>query len=320
MHNYRNRLLMPLGLLIIVALISVSAQASAAPAGFPQKPIEAVYHTAAGGGGDIFLRLFSRAAEKALGQPVVVNNVVGGSGYNAWSYVSSAKNDGYTILGISPALVSGPLNNNMPISFRNFEPIALYFVDPIVYFVLDESPFKTMQDVIDYVKAHPGELKVAGGTAGATYQMAHVMFVNALGLNMPIVPYEGGGEQMAAVLGGHLPIGCGNFNDAAEHLELGTMRVLVTFNKMNEFPEIPDMTEIGHPGVIMEMFRGLAAPKGTDPEIIKFIAECYKTAYDDPEFKEYIKANYLVPTYKTGSDVIATFERYEQQLKDLKAQ
>lgn len=297
------------------ATVAESTTAAPTEMAYPTDNIEVVYHSKAGSGGDIFLRTMGKALEPALGVSWIVNNMPGASGATAFEYAAKAKPDGYTMLGVSSTIITAPLISNMATTYKDFEPVCMMFTDPMVIFVQSSSPFKTLQDVIDYGKANPGKLKFAGGTPGELGFVVGAEIQKAAGFTMDLVPFEGGGDAAVSVLGGHVDGGIGEYAEIASSVEAGKLRIIVALNKMPEAPEIPTVADAGFPQIQIEKFRGVLAPKGTPQEMIDKLAQLMKTAFDDPEFQKYIKANNMIPNYKVGADFTAIMDAQHAQVK-----
>lgn len=310
-----------LTLVLLVSLLTGCAQETKAPAAgaankYPEKEVEVVYHSSAGSGGDIFLRTMSKAVDKNLGKAWVVNNMPGASGANAWNYVAKAKADGYTLLGISSTIITAPILNEMPVSFRDFEPVAMMFNDPMVLFVPGDSKLNSIKDLVDEAKANPGKLKFAGGTPGELGFVAGRELMRAADFEIALVPFEGGGDAAVTVLGGHLDGGVGEFAEIASNVEAGKLKIIGSFNKMPLNPDIQTVAEAGYPDVKIEKLRGVLAPKGTPQEIIDIVAGAMKKALDDPDFKKYYETSNLIPNFKTGQEFYDIMEAQDKQIRE----
>jgi putative tricarboxylic transport membrane protein len=283
---------------------------------YPTKEVEVVYHSTAGSGGDIFLRTMGKAVDKNLGKPWVINNMPGASGANAWNYAAKAKPDGYTLLGISSTIITSPILNEMPVSYKDFEPVCMMFSDPMVLFVPAASPLKSIKDLVDAAKANPGKIKWAGGTPGELGFVAGRELMKAAGFEIALVPFEGGGDAAVTVLGGHLDGGIGEYAELASNVEAGKLRIIGSFNKMPLQPDIQTVAEAGYPEVKIEKLRGVLAPKGTPQEVIDIIAEAMEKALEDPDFKKYYESNNLIPNYKTGADFTKVMSDQDAQIRE----
>lgn len=273
-----------------------------AEAAYPEKPVEVVYHAKAGGGGSMFLNALGKAIETKLGQAWVVKNMPGSAGATAWTYVAKAKPDGYTLLGTSSNIITTPIVTNMPVSYKDFDPIAMLFIDSMVIFVQEESPYKNLEMLVEEARAHPGKLKFCGGGAGGLEHVAIHEFCRAAGVNIPTVPFEGGGDIVVAVMGGHVDVGVEDYAVVAPSVEAKKVRILATFNRMEDHPEVPTLEDLGYPGIEVEKMRGIVAPKGLSQDVKDYLVAVLKTAYDDPEFQKYYKASSLTPVFRVGED------------------
>lgn len=283
---------------------------------YPEKEVEVVYHSSAGSGGDIFLRTMGKAVEKNLGKSWVVNNMPGASGANAWNYTAKSKADGYTLLGISSTIITAPILNEMPVGYKDFEPVAMMFTDPMVLFVPADSKIQSIKDLVDAAKANPGKIKFAGGTPGELGFVAGRELMKAAGFEMGLVPFEGGGDAAVTVLGGHLDGGIGEYAEIASNVEAGKLRIIGSFNKMPLRPDIQTVAEAGYPEVKIEKLRGVLAPKGTPKEVITIVAEAMKKALDDPDFKKYYESSNLIPSFKTGEDFRKVMDAQDAQIRE----
>jgi tripartite-type tricarboxylate transporter receptor subunit TctC len=268
------------------AIVTRAAAQSAAD--FPTRPITLIMGWPAGSGIDLWHRAMAEAAGKLLGQPVVVENRTGGSGtIGPAGMAASAKPDGYTISHI-PITV-------FRLSFMqktSWEPLKdfTYVIHQSGFMfgtiVKADSPFKSWKELIDFARANPG--KVTYGTPGAGTSLHIGMEQIALqeGIKWTMVPFKGGPETHAALLGGHVMV-------AAEgqgwwpHVEAGAERVLAiwTEKRHKRLPDTPTLKELGYPFVFDSPF-GLAGPRGMDPAVVKKLHDAFKAAMDDPKAKE----------------------------------
>jgi putative tricarboxylic transport membrane protein len=314
--RFKSGLVLALSLVFLIVFAAGCTKKTDAPkVSFPEKDIEVVYHSSAGSGGDIFLRTMGKAVEPGLGKAWVVNNKPGASGANAWNYVKKAKADGYTLLGISSTLVTSPILNKMDVNFRDFEPVCMMFLDPMVLFVPANSPLNSIKDLVEAGKKNPGKIKFAGGVPGELGFVAGQELMKAAGFQMALVPFEGGGDAAVTVLGGHIDGGIGEYAEIASNVEAGKLKIIGSFNKMPLRSDVQTVAEAGYPQVKIEKLRGVLAPKGTPKEAIDVVANAMKKALDNPDFKKYYEASNLIPAFKTGSDFTKVMEDQETLIK-----
>lgn len=311
-----KKALFTLTLMFAFSIIAAGfAPVQAAETNWPEKKIELIWHSKAGSSGDIYLRALARFLEKKTGQNVIVSNVTGASGANAWTKVSKADPDGYTILGVSSTIVASPVLNNLNVNYESFDPVARMFIDAVCIFVAANSPYKTLGDLIADAKKRPGEVTFAGGTAGNIEFVAARELMKKAKVKVSIVPFEGGGDGAVSVLGGHVSAGVGEYAEIASSVEGGKMRILATFNKLHG-KSIPTVAEAGYPSVKVEKLRGIVVPKGTPKPVIDKLTALLKEAMNDPDFKTFYTTNNLIPAFAKGKDFTKIFALQTKQVKE----
>jgi putative tricarboxylic transport membrane protein len=298
---------------LVMALFVMTGAGVTEAATWPSAKTTFIWHSAAGSGGDIMLRSLAKFVETKTKLPVIVENVTGASGANAWTRVSRAKPDGTTILGVSSTFIASPLQNNIPVNYTSFDPVARLFIDAVCFYVGADSPYKTLGEFFEEAKKRPGELTMTGGTAGNVEFVAARELMREVGADVPIVPFEGGSEGVVAVIGGHVSAGIGEYAEMASSVAGGKVRVLATFNKIPGV-DIPTVAELGYKTKV-EKFRGIIVPKDTPQDIKDAIVDTLKQAMEDPDFKAYYTNNHLVPAFAVGEDFYKVMELQNEEIK-----
>ncbi|MDR3355482.1 MAG: tripartite tricarboxylate transporter substrate binding protein [Synergistaceae bacterium] len=311
MKNVKKAAMLFLAVSVLAALLA--SMAFAADAVWPKGRLTLVWHSQAGSGGDLMMRTLAKYIESKTGVTAIVENRTGASGANAWSSVAREKPDGSVILGVSSTFIASPLQNNFPYNYTTLDPIARLFVDTICIFASASSPYETFADFVEDAKKRPGELKMTGGTAGNVEFVAARELMKEAGVNVPIVPFEGGSEGVVAVIGGHVTIGVGEYAEIASAVQGGKLKVLVLFNELPG-QEIPTVADLGYKTRV-EKFRGIVVTKGTPQEIKDAIFNLLKDAMDDPDFKTYYTNNYLVPAFLNADDFYKAMEKQTEEVK-----
>jgi len=299
--------------LMLLAFSVFATAAIAADRVWPTGRLTLVWHSKAGSGGDIMMRTIAKYIETKTGVSAIVENRTGASGANAWSSVAREKPNGRVILGVSSTFITSPVQNNMPYNYTTFDPVARLFLDTICIFTSANAPYKTFNDFVNDAKKRPGALKMTGGTAGNLEFVAARNLMKEIGVNVPIVPFEGGSEGVVAVIGGHVTIGVGEYAEIASAVQGGKIRVLALFNDIPDLG-VPTVAELGYKTTV-EKFRGIIVTKGTPKEIKNAIHDLLREAMDDPEFKKYIATNYLVPAFLSGEDFYKVMEKQTEEIK-----
>lgn len=305
-----------IGILMIIFVSPVLADT------YPSKPLILIVPYSPGGGTDVAARVIAKFVEQYLGQPVVVENKPGASGQVGWSAFAKAKPDGYTIGFVnSPSiLLLKALREDVPFKISDFVPIANIQLDPAVIVVHPDSPFKTMNDFIEYAKKNPGKLNLGGDGPQSNYHLQAVVMEKQLGIKTNFVSYSGSGPTVTAILGNQLDAAIPSISSAAQHIEAKRMRALALIDreKFASLPSIPLIKEAVGVDVspIGASMRGIAVPKGVSEDKIKFLEEAFAKLMKDPKFLE--KANEMgVPLrYMNGKQFTEALDRDDKELAD----
>lgn len=310
--------------LILVSAISLVlilvAGASLAKSSFPNKPIEIVCPYKAGGATDSYLRVLAPNLEKILGVRVMINNIAGGEGVPAVDYLAKAPADGYTIYAMGPEEVLNALYGR--IDMKVFAGIARCQQDQGMLWVRTESPYKTVQDVIDYAKANPGKM-VWTGSYGID-QVILGQFFEATGITVRYVPYDVGREATAFLLGGHAEVEFEEPGAMLAQIEAKTARPLVVFSskRLPKFPDVPTASELGFK-ITTARWRGITTRAGVPRENIAILQNAVRKAMDAPEYRRYEEQNILdqSPGWLEARDfdkfLDETYEQYKKILLKL---
>ena len=302
-------------ILLSIFIIMTATKISIAQTDYPTKPIEITYSYSAGSFGDIVARTLAQEAKKNLGQEIIVINKVGGSGTVGINHVGSAKPDGYT-LGTTP---SAPFTIVPLILKLSFDPIEV--VTPIVSFailtngivVTPDSPFKSLNDLLQYAKQNPG--KVSCGTAGFGTR-AHLVIMPILaqeGIKMNLVSFAGDMPGLTALLGGHVTVYVTSMASAYPHIKDGKLRLLAITEeeRMDAFPEVPCTRELGYPIALPSVFI-LYGPKNLPEHIVKKLEDLFYKAAQSAAVTKLTTDNVSYQKKKMFGKEIANFFRSQR--------
>ena len=261
------------------ALLSALFASGVAFAQYPSKPITLVVPYSAGGDSDLAGRILAQAAQKYLnGNPIVVLNRVGASGTIGSKYVRDALPDGYTLLvarigsqAITPALDP----KTTPYKWNEFTFLSLMEFNPYVCVVKSDAPYRTMPELIDFIRKNPGKLNFASAGNGTVQHLGPVYLFSLLGLpaeSAVHVPYKGGGEATQALLGRQVQFVCNNLTTMLSLLKAGSIKALMvtTPTRLKDLPEVPTSRELGWAD--MEHITGWSAlygPPGMPKELVE---------------------------------------------------
>jgi putative tricarboxylic transport membrane protein len=292
----------------MVAVIAMASIIGANPAltqqEYPSKQIEMVAWASPGGGSDIMCRTFAKAAEGIIPQTIYVVNKKGGGGAIGMAYVQGKPADGYTLLGITNNLVYTPLSKkDFQFSHKDFEPIIMWGYDPKCIAVAASSPYKTIEDLVNAAKASPGKIKIGTFGPGTDDHVMGYMLSKKAGAEFGFVPFDSGGEILAALLGGHIGAQITEVAEVKSQMDAGKVRILAvaTAKRIEALPEIPTLSEKGWK-VVIPKFRGLAVKKGTPQAIVEYLISQSLKAVKTPGFQKYQNESYIEPEFLTGKD------------------
>ena len=223
-----------------------------------------------------------------LGQSFVIENRPGGGTNIATEAALRAAPDGYSLLLVAPAnAINATLYSKLNFNFlQEMVPIAGIIRFPNVVVVNPEVPVKTIPELIAYAKANPGKLNMASSGNGSTIHMSGELFKMLTGIDMLHVPYRGGAPALTDLLSGQVQVMFDNIPTCAEHVKSGKLRGLaVTSTTRSEvLPDLPTVADF-LPGYEASAWYGLAAPKGTPPEIVETLNKAVNAILADPAAK-----------------------------------
>lgn len=298
--------------------ISFTLMAGMAMAAYPTKPVVLVTHSSPGAGGDIFLRNLAKHMEPYLGgASLVVENKAGGGGAIAMNAVATSRPDGYTLYGVTPTYLLTPLLGKTARNYRDFTAVARVFIDPMILYVKYDSRFKSAKEVIEDAKKNPGKQRWGGATFGSIEHMIGHQIQKVAKIEVVPVNFEGGGDLLVAVLGGHVDLGLGEPGEVMGQVEGKKVRILACFteNRLPLIPDVPTMKELGH-NVVVEKFRGIVGPKGLPAEVLTWWETKIQQVLKDAKYKKYYESVNLLPAFLGSKDYSANVEKENARLTD----
>jgi len=257
---------------------------------YPSKLITWICPYAAGGNADGRSRQVARVMQQVLGQTVIVDNKAGGGGNIGTDFIAKAKPDGYTIgMGnFAPLAVNHALFKKLNFDpFVDLVPIMLIERGPLILMVKNDSPYKSVKDVVAAAKAKPGKLSYASGGIGGTHHLSGALFEHSAGVDMIHVPYKSGSAGATDLMGGQVDCMFEQMYAAMPSIKGGRLRALAITSKSRSplLPDLPTMGEAGFPAVEVLNWQGIVGPKGLPADIIKALNAAGNKALQDPELR-----------------------------------
>ena len=269
-------------------LAATGTWAQSSSEAWPNRPVTLIVPWPAGGQTDLTLRILADEAEKLLGQPIVVINKPGAAGTQVAPALKLAAPDGYTIGQVPITVYRHALMHHVP-----WDPVAdlspILQVSGVGFGVLvpASSAWNTWAELVDWAQKHPGELILGSTGVGTTAHLAAEELLRQHGVTYVHVPYKGTADQMLAVASGLIMAGV-NSSGFAPWVDQGKMRILALFSaeRSPRWPKVPTMRELGYPQAVYTSPWGLAAPRGTPPEVIARLHNGFRQAVFSPRHRE----------------------------------
>ena len=274
------------GLLVVASCLALAPSAWAQA--FPSKPIKIVIPFAAGGTADPLARMLTESISKRTGAAFVIESKPGAGGNVGNQAVATAEKDGYTVLlGANNNFVVNqflfPKGSVEPL--EAFSLISVLVDQPQVVYVKADMPMQSLKNLIEYVKARPGQVNYASPGAGSAPHLAGEMLSQQFDLKMVHVPYKGGAPAITAMLAGEVQLYMASLSVGKGQIDAGKLRALATTSsvRLSALPQVPTSKEAGAPEYRMTNWWALAAPKGTPPAALAWIQKEFSQSLREPE-------------------------------------
>ena len=258
-----------------VVLLAASALASltcgAGAQTYPSKPIRMVVPFAAGGPTDVYARAVGQELTKLLGQPVIVDNRPGAGGNLGADLVAKSPPDGYSVVlgAVGAFAVNMTLYPKMPYDvLRDFAPVSLVAIVPMVLVVNPGVPVKTPKELVELAKSKPGTLSYGSAGNGTSIHMSAEMFKAMTGIDMAHVPYKGAAPAMTDLIGGQVQLMFADATSVIPHVKSGKVRAVAATKHVEAMPEVPTFAQSGFPSYDPTVWYGVFAPAGTPRDVV----------------------------------------------------
>ena len=260
---------------------------------YPSRPIFWICPYAAGGNADTRSRQVARVMSTILGQTILVEDKAGAGGNIGTEFIARAKPDGYTLgMGnFAPLAVNKALFKKLNFDPQtDLVPIGLIERGPLILMVRNDSPYKSVKDIVAAARASPGKLSYASGGIGGTHHLSAALFEHAAGIDMIHAPYKSGSAGAIDLMGGQVQMMFEQMYAAMPSIQGGKLRALAITSKTRSplAPDIPTMAEQGFPEVEVLNWQGLIGPKGMSPELVRLLNTALNKALQDPDLREKI--------------------------------
>lgn len=296
---------------IVLAATATLAMVGSAVAQYPERPLTLIIPWAAGGGTDATGRIIATMLEEKLGQPITINNRTGAGGIVGHEEIKAAAPDGYTLGIITTELSMYKPVGTANLSYEDYDLIGLFNADPSAVFVRADSPYQTMADLAEAIKADPAAIQASGANFGGLNHLSWVSLVQLLGAPAEKafwIPTDGATPSLQLLASGAIDVAVSQFPEAQALVDAGEIRPLAYLgNEANpKQPDVPPLTDALGLEFSIAGWRGLAVPKGTPEEIVTQLTAALEEIVNSEEFKTFMDGRNYGVVWAGGAD----FEEY----------
>jgi tripartite-type tricarboxylate transporter receptor subunit TctC len=286
--------------LMMISFLNISL-AWAQEKGYPTKSIEVIVPASPGGSSDIATRIIAEELSRQLKVPFVVTNIAGAAGMAGAARVLKARPDGYTLLSSgTQGMISSPIQSpNPPFdTFKDFTPICSYGSSPMIFGIKSSSPFKTLEDLINYGRKNPDKLTCGITNIGGEPHLLIELFKKGVGVNIKPVPHKGTGDAVTALLGQHIDMMVLTYIGFLPYIKSGEARVLAITQKVPG-SGIPTFAELGYPKVNIRTQLGFYVSSKTPGEIQEKLISLLEKVTKDPNVARKLETSGVVVDYRS---------------------
>lgn len=274
---------MKLRMLLAALLLSVLVFSQV---NFPTRPVTIIVPWSAGGATDLLFRAIASVFPKyANGHPLVVNNMPGAGAVTGTMEFLKAQPDGYTLLSLATPIITKIHWSEVKFTVDDFIPVINIVNDPSYILVNANSPYKTLEDLLNAARKKPETITMGNGGAGGGNHLVALAFEDFVGVKFVHVPYNGGAPAIADLVAGHIDSVMAAAPEGVPQVQAGQLRVLAVLGtqRLSVFPDVPTAKELGY-DFTLGMWRGVAVQKGTPPEVVQALHDIFHKCMNDPDF------------------------------------
>lgn len=271
----------------------------AAQAAFPSKTLSVVVPYPAGGANDMLGRLIGQKMAEALGGTAMIDNKPGAAALLGATSVARAPADGHTLLigGLATHAASPHLLKADYDPLKDFESVGLIGSAPIIAITFNESPYKTLKDVVDAARKDPKGVMYGSSGNGSPLHLAGELFTSQNKIEMTHVPYKGGNAHILDLIGGRVPVIFDTATNCVPLLKSGKVRALAVGApaRLPDFPNVPTFAEAGYPQFDFSAWYAVFAPAKTPKEVLAKLSGALSTALKSPDVASRLMATGVTP-------------------------
>ena len=307
----------------VLVLLAAGLASPAVAQGYkPARPVELVVHTGPGGGSDVLGRALAVMAEREKLLPVrmVVVNKPGGNSAVAAAYLAEKRGDPNTVGLFTGVWLQTPLvSAEAKVTLKDLTPVARLVLEPAVIAVKADAPYKTLREFIDAAKKNPGALKQSGGSNTSRDNVVRLLLQRSTGARWVFISFPGGGERIAALVGGHVDIMVIEPEEAGEHIRAGNLRVLaqISERRLPGFPNVPTLKEAGFDVPVVPQVRGMVAPPGIPAANVAYWEDFCRRLTRTASWQKYIADNQFEDGYLNAAGLAKFYDEFTGRMRDI---
>ena len=287
---------------------------------YPSQPVQVVITLAPGDTLDLTGRAISSELAKILKVPVVPVNKTGGAGTVGADFVAKGKKDGYTILYINSNIIYAYATNPQDIPynpFQDLEPLCLAVSVPLLLAVQAEFPWKSLQELVDYMKQNPGKIRGSSTGIGSVGHFGYEVIRAETGAEINMVPFKGAAPGLTALLGGHVEVAIPSFALVLPHLKAGKVRILLSSKRIPEFPEIPTLTQLGYKRDMSSVWFGFFLPAGVPGSVKEVLGSALEKSLKSADVVNTVQSLGALEDYKPSGEFKKMMTTEYEMIRDL---
>ncbi|MEF2277303.1 tripartite tricarboxylate transporter substrate binding protein [Deinococcus sp. YIM 134068] len=290
---------------------------------YPTKGVNFIVPWSPGGSADLTSRALASGMGKALGENVTVVSRTGGGGAIGHLAISQARPDGYNVGMGTLEVVIPSWTSQSKLGLENFTPIALVSINPAAITVAKNSPFKTIDELVTYIKANPGKLKASGTARGGSWDMARAGFLQTIGVKnsaLPWVPAQGSAAAIQELLAGGVDVITVSVAEVGNLLKSGEVRTLAVMGDQRhpDFKTVPTLKESGI-NWSFGSFLSVMGPRRLSADVVTKLDASVRAAMNEPEFKKFMDNAGFGVNYRNPAQFRVFLTQQAAKMKEVQA-
>ena len=308
------------GFIIVLSLTLMGDPAQAQT--YPAQPIQMVIPMAPGDTVDLTGRAIGIELAKMLKTPVIPVNKPGGGSTIGADFVTKGKKDGYTILYANSNIYYAPAMNPETVPYnpvQDLETLCLAISTPLTIPVQAEAPWKSFQELVDYMKQNPAKVRGSSSGVGSVGHFNFEVIRHETGAAITMVPYKGASPALTALLGGHVETSTLSYSLISPHIKAGKVRALLISQKVPDFPNIPTLKQLGYKRDIMSVRFAFYVPVGLPDSVKKVLIRALEKSIKSPDVVNTVRQLGAIEDFVPGEEFKKMMtDEYEMAMKLLK--